>query len=56
VTDRRAGAELLDAVTAGRDAKGEGLVVDDRVAVLVAVDSHRDRDNLHLLGRSWPDP
>jgi hypothetical protein len=52
VTDRRAGAELLDAVTAGRDAKGDRLVVDDRVAV----DSHRDRDNLHLLGRSWPDP
>jgi len=47
---------LPDAVTAGRDAKVEGLIVDDRVGVLVAVDSHRDRDNLHLLGRSWPVP
>ena len=49
---------LPDAVTAGRDAKAEGLIVDDRVGVLVAVDSHRDRDreNLHLLGRSWPVP
>lgn len=47
---------LPDAVTAGRDAKAEGLVVDDRVGVLVAVDSHRDRENLHLLGRSWPVP
>ena len=47
---------LPDAVTAGRDAKAEGLIVDDRVGVLVAVDSHRDRENLHLLGRSWPVP
>jgi hypothetical protein len=47
---------LPDAVTGGRDAKAEGLIVDDRVGVLVAVDSHRDRDNLHLLGRSWPVP
>jgi hypothetical protein len=47
---------LPDAVIAGRDAKAEGLIVDDRVGVLVAVDSHRDRENLHLLGRSWPVP
>lgn len=46
---------LPDAVTAGRDANAEGLLVDDRLGVLVGVDAHDDRDNLHLLGRPWPD-
>ena len=45
-----------DPVTGARDARAEGLLVDDRLGVLVGVDTHDNRDNLYRLGRLPPFP
>lgn len=49
------GWPLPDSVADGRDSKAEGLLVDERLGVLVGVDAHGDRDNLYLIGQ-LPDP
>ncbi len=47
---------LPDSVAGSRGAKAEGLLVDDRLGVLVGVDAHDDKDNLYLIGQLPPFP